>query len=91
MTQFHEGQDVEVWCFPDGEWEKAKIVMETLPKTYQVQFPDGSRRVFDAEHIRDPKVGRAMYEHAARLVNEPTGTYETMARGPHAKVNGLEI
>jgi len=53
MTQqFHEGQDVEVWCFPDGEWEKAKIVMETLPKTYQVQFLDGTRAVFDAGHIR---------------------------------------
>jgi hypothetical protein len=59
MSTFQEGQEVEVWCFPDGEWEKAKIVR--LPhaphalddgRKYTVQFPDGTRAVFDAEHIR---------------------------------------
>jgi hypothetical protein len=58
MTQqFHEGQDVEVWCFPDGEWEKAKIVTPRLKAAglhncSMVEFPDGARAVFDAEHLR---------------------------------------
>jgi hypothetical protein len=60
MSTFHEGQAVEVWCFPDGEWEKAKIVR--LPhaphalddgRKYTVQFPDGTRAIFNAEYIRD--------------------------------------
>jgi len=55
MTQFHEGQEVEVWCFPDGDWEKAKLIW--IWPTYKVEFPDGSRASFDAEHIRgvDPR------------------------------------
>jgi hypothetical protein len=57
MTQFHEGQEVEV----NGEdvdmprWEKAKIVRGpalTAGEFYEVQFPDGTRAVFDAEHIK---------------------------------------
>jgi hypothetical protein len=69
MTAFHEGQEVEVWCFPDGEWEKAKILGDRpfgLPG-YWIQFPDGTRAVFDAEHIR------------ALL----TGVYGAMCRDPH--------
>jgi hypothetical protein len=63
MTQFHEGQDVEVWngfdnlSSPGGAskplWTKAKIVREYLePNTWVVVFPDNSRAFFDAEHIR---------------------------------------
>jgi hypothetical protein len=59
MTQFHEGQEVEVLC--DDEqgrsmmfWRKAKIVPSALPDGVHhcVQFPDGTRAVFDAMHIR---------------------------------------
>lgn len=66
MTQFRDGQEVEVegiW-FKRGEtsreiaWRKAKIVPTRQgspaqpPDFYGVQFPDGTRAVFDAEHIR---------------------------------------
>jgi hypothetical protein len=61
MTQFREGQDVEVrkrdpypYAHP---WRKAKIVMGTLPDTYLVQFQDCTRAVFDAGHIRAPRTG----------------------------------
>lgn len=66
MTQFHEGQEVEVvqptnhpvegW--PGYYWRKAKIVRDRAksgraPEGYEVvQFPDGARAVFDAKHIR---------------------------------------
>ena len=66
MTQqFHEGQDVSVQyleCEGIPLWRKAKIV--ALPhapnalddgRKYTVQFEDGSRGKFDAEHIRAPK------------------------------------
>jgi hypothetical protein len=87
MTQFHAGQDVEVRKIADGmnemhwSWRKAKVVNDDCIARkdglhcYLVQFPDGTRAIFDDGHIR--AIG--------------TGTYETMARGPHAKVNGLEI
>jgi len=60
MTQFNEGQEVEVLtdpAFPRGTfaWRKAKIVaptMHTHRELYTVQFPDNSRAVFDAAHIR---------------------------------------
>ena len=66
MTQFHEGQDVEVLKEPNEfvlatEWRKAKIVgpattgMEGMaPATpgYIIQFADGACVVFDAAHIR---------------------------------------
>jgi len=61
MTQqFHEGQDVVVYELieleGDGTWRKAKIVGRDLidldPEAYILQFPDGSRAVFDSEHIR---------------------------------------
>ena len=49
-----------------SNWCKAKIVNELCPATdwptndvrYQVQFPDGTRAVFDAAHIR------AVFVHA---------------------------
>jgi hypothetical protein len=62
--QFHEGQDVEVLCLSLNpkydKWRKAKIVSPRNGHTsqdysgYVVQFPfpDGSRAVIDAEHIR---------------------------------------
>jgi hypothetical protein len=65
MIQFHEGQEVEVEicdvsASPNGgTWAHAKIVFNTSPsgtfdqgRRYCVQFPDNSRAVFDAEHIR---------------------------------------
>jgi hypothetical protein len=58
MTQFHEGQEVEIyWEFKRRaeRWHKAKIV-EPPRSAYstqcQVEFPDGTRGVFDADHIR---------------------------------------
>ena len=58
--RLHEGQEVEVSNLPvfGDQWRKAKIVLAPslkYPKEqqrYQVQFPDGTRAVFDAEHIR---------------------------------------
>jgi hypothetical protein len=54
MTQFHEGQEVEVLdTEPPGkwhaDWRKAKIVDAHPP--YIVEFTDGTRAGFDAEHI----------------------------------------
>jgi hypothetical protein len=96
MTQqFHEGQEVEVAdkplsIAPVCRWRKAEIVgirqenREHPPVYYTVQFADGTRAIFDAKHIRDPKVGRAMYEHAARLARptpaEQTHSYRTAMR-----------
>ena len=56
---FHEGQEVEVringTLFAQAGknfwWRKAKIVFPG-GSPYWVQFPDGSRALFDAEHIR---------------------------------------
>ena len=57
MTQFHKGQEVEVTKGFDGNplgWRKAKIIKRGEPysKTWMVEFPDGTRAMFDAEHIR---------------------------------------
>jgi hypothetical protein len=68
MTQqFHEGQDVEVAEIRGDPrsfrvLRKAKIVRRAFSyigcskkedfEQWQVQFPDGSRGVFDAAHIR---------------------------------------
>jgi hypothetical protein len=54
--QFHEGQEVEVYRHsppPAPIWRRAKIC-DPLPvgNEWVVQFHDGSRGVFDAEHIR---------------------------------------
>jgi hypothetical protein len=52
MTQFHEGQEVEVWDAPASApeivhhhmWRKAKIVCEyPYGAAYLVEFTDGSR------------------------------------------------
>ena len=59
-AQFHEGQEVEVWGANMYPWRKAKIVAAEIHRgalgvptgAYIVQFPDGTRGVFDAEHIR---------------------------------------
>lgn len=62
MTQFNEGQEVEVrheladgkWAASYG-WSKAKIMAGTeLSSTekFVVEFADGTRAVFDADHIR---------------------------------------
>jgi hypothetical protein len=62
MTQFHEGQDVEVLRMTsvgrNGKtfaWRTAKIirlVKPSDPPAYRVQFPDGSRGAFEEEQIR---------------------------------------
>ena len=66
MTQFHEGQEVEVRAelypaigVPVYAWYKAKIVCVFRDKKCQVEFPDGmrtlstgDRAVFDVDHIR---------------------------------------
>lgn len=53
MTQFHEGQEVEVYDYRPGGWCKAKIVGPYRTSDYiMVEFPDSTRAVFDAEHIR---------------------------------------
>jgi len=55
MNAYHEGQEVEVWSFPDGEWEKAKILYpggdKHVGEWWYVQFPDGTRGVFDDKDI----------------------------------------
>jgi hypothetical protein len=63
MTQFHEGQEVEVaqdFLRNDGIaphcWRRAKILTVSRPneppQTASVIFPDGISAVFNAEHIR---------------------------------------
>lgn len=64
MNTLHEGQEVEVWSAaqkdsiaPLGGWRKAKIVIKSTTvldnvQEYMVAFPDGSRGVFNEEHIR---------------------------------------
>ena len=70
MTQFHEGQEVEVYkTYNFGgagsitRWVKGKIVrnMAIYPGSaafkntpYSVQLCDTTRAVFDEEHIREP-------------------------------------
>jgi hypothetical protein len=59
MSTFQEGQEVEVCA--DIRWRargrKAKILTVSpegmQPETASVIFPDGTRAVFDAEHIRE--------------------------------------
>lgn len=79
MTQFHEGQEVEVLqavedftqivfpSFDRGIWRKAKILTISRPneppQTCSVIFPDGTSGVFDEEHIRE----RAMTMRDANL------------------------
>jgi hypothetical protein len=72
MTQFHEGQEVEVGkqtaIAPHRgiyatEWGKATIVRRIVrrpydtsrPDGYEVEFHDGTRDIFDADHIRHPR------------------------------------
>jgi hypothetical protein len=57
MTQFHEGQEVEVWIttsFLLG-WHKAKIIAwpHREADRWRVQFPDGRCVVFNTENIRE--------------------------------------
>ena len=62
MTQFQEGQEVEVQCNEyEGEplWRRgAKILCYAWPadkdgpEMYDVEFSDGASGVFDVNHIR---------------------------------------
>ena len=52
MGEFKEGQEVEVWDRAQSpEWHRAKIAFRDS-SGYVVQFPDGSRALFDAAHIK---------------------------------------
>ena len=68
MTQFHEGRDVEVhYPFSRSNeatwpWCKAKIVFAKSNSDYVVQFPDGTRGVFDAAHIRPATYARSSFQ-----------------------------
>jgi hypothetical protein len=67
MTQFHEGQEVEVMRdgWSDGslkthgrQWCKATIVSFNgsdiwAPDEWHVEFPDGTRAVFDTDQIKE--------------------------------------
>jgi hypothetical protein len=64
MTQFHEGQEVLVLRYDNGadrrSWGTAKIIQIIPDGTehwdardgYEIEFSDGTRAVFDADHIR---------------------------------------
>jgi hypothetical protein len=59
MTQFYEGQEIEVLtghdCLITGRvWSRARIIRLYEPSTWEycVEFPDGTRTVANAEHIR---------------------------------------
>jgi hypothetical protein len=77
MTQFHEGQEVEALRLRDGDihcrtWRKAKIVASDNDKDtplYAVRFSDGTRAVFDADHIRpyDKRADKGTTARAASL------------------------
>jgi hypothetical protein len=68
MTQYHEGQEVEVATVERsnfGARRKAKVVNPdwhlhlALPNSgaIEVEFPDGKRAVFNADHIRSARGG----------------------------------
>ncbi len=53
MTQYHEGQEVEVYDYRPGGWCKARIVGRgKVPHTYRVAFPDDTRSLFLEHDIR---------------------------------------
>lgn len=56
MTQFHDGQEVEVRSetYRDDEarqWRKA-VIVEYQGRIYSCRFPNGTRAVFAADYIR---------------------------------------
>ena len=63
MTQFHEGQEVEVrGVYRDPYWRSGKIVSHEAylhgahePDRYFIEFPDGTRAVSHVDHIRLPQ------------------------------------
>lgn len=74
MTQFHEGQEVEVQEYHIGlsrrYWHKAKIVRKNPTNNWVVEFADGKRVVSDAEHIRhttEDRVNALMTQLAGSL------------------------
>lgn len=83
--KFHDGQEVEVAeIFVAGQarmlnWRKAKIVASDILDTskagyrytgFLIQFPDGTRAVFDAEHIRPTSIYQRWLSDNAREDNE---------------------
>jgi hypothetical protein len=88
-AQFHAGQNVEVFFdepYP-WHWRKAKIVGmppggdAIFNPVYEVQFPDGSRGVFDVAHIR------AAEYHG---IEPPGGRLRRSSAIPQAKLVHLE-
>jgi len=87
MTKFHEGQDVRVYVYQPGsiaraaDWRKAKIDVHTFTLSgnrFMVLFPDGTRAVFDAEHIMP-----LPYEHLlGRSRKRARLAYEAKAGSP---------
>jgi hypothetical protein len=83
MTQqFHEGQEVEVWIAiiaSQGVWRKAKILYpggdKYVGEWWYVQYPDGTRGVFDVEHIRtvaqNDSYGQSEADRAFERWNQP--------------------
>jgi hypothetical protein len=61
MTEYQEGQEVEIWGANMHPWRPARIIRNRAKSGhaangYEVQFLDGSRGVYGAEHIRETKV-----------------------------------
>jgi hypothetical protein len=101
MTQqFHEGQNVEVEGFFDipnrgagWQWRKAKIIrFDTVRVTneqprdcWEVQFPDNSRGVFDAAHIRALMVA----QHPRPMLREAIERLHVAKRNPQLEQRDL--
>ena len=63
MTQFHEGQEVEIAPLSEmfGAWRKAKIVMgDGSKRFYRVEFSESERAVFSTDHIRETNQRNSM-------------------------------
>ncbi len=76
MTQFNIGQEVEVrsathMSTESQMWCKAKIInaMGFASEGHMVQFRDGTRAVFDVDHIRAVKEGTPMTLEQQALFN----------------------
>jgi hypothetical protein len=64
MTHYHEGQEVEVamvemiGVLGGLRWRKAKIIKAACQQDkWLVEFPDGTRAIYDVDHIREATQG----------------------------------
>jgi len=79
MTQFHEGQEVEVLFQATNWWRKAKIICQDRAPGYRgwhVQFPDGTHGVFYAEHIRATPDARLLRRNEVILSDSEDEKYK---------------